>query len=109
MKSPKIIDNDRDEIRAEYEGESVRSWSYKTEGERREKMGKAQEFAEGWFVALARAKAEGRFTRRQKAPEGLCTTCDNERRVKSDFHPPHDASPECSSGGRPHCSCDVCF
>lgn len=25
------------------------------------------------------------------------------------MNPPHNPSPECNSGMRPHCSCDVCF
>lgn len=54
------------------------------------------------------------MTRRQKAPKGECKTCDAERlderqRCRVAFHPPHDASPRCESGGRNHCSCDVCF
>lgn len=43
-------------------------------------------------------------TRRHTAPG--CPTCERET---TDFHPPHDASPRCESGGREHCSCDVCF
>jgi len=35
-----------------------------------------------------------------------CSYCEAE---KTDFHPSHDASPNCQSGGRNHCSCDVCF
>lgn len=109
MKPLKIIDNGSGEIRVEYEGDTLRTWSYGDEIQLLISTARANEYADGWFAALARARVEGRFTRRQKAPQGLCTTCDNERRVKSDFHPPHDASPECSSGGHPHCSCDVCF
>lgn len=48
---PRIIDNDRDEIRAELDGREIRSWEYHSEGERRVKMRMAREFAEGWFQA----------------------------------------------------------
>jgi hypothetical protein len=44
--------------------------------------------------------------RRHKMKPGKCVTCDGE---KTDFHPPHDPSPRCESGGRNHCSCDTCF
>jgi len=61
--------------------------------------------------------------RRQKAPLGDCKTCDQEREEEARraeilardidsmmaFHPPHDASPNCESGGHNHCSCNVCF
>ena len=35
-----------------------------------------------------------------------CPRCDREPTV---YHPSHDASSRCESGGREHCSCDVCF
>ena len=57
-----------------------------------------------WRVAFG-----GAARRRHKLPEGECSTCDSERKAGSDFHPPHDASPRCESGGRDHCSCDTCF
>ena len=47
--------------------------------------------------------------RRHKAPHGECKLCDQERAANSDFHPPHDASPRCESGGYTHCSCGTCF
>lgn len=54
--TPKIIDDDRDEIRAEVDGRLVRSWEYHDEVERRFKMRMAHEFAEGWYQAQMRAK-----------------------------------------------------
>lgn len=49
------------------------------------------------------------LVRVHKAPVGVCKTCDEMRKEKSDFHPPHDASPRCESGKHNHCSCDTCF
>lgn len=43
--------------------------------------------------------------RRHKLPS--CPYCEGEG--SNDFHPSHDASPRCESGGRNHCSCDTCF
>lgn len=34
-----------------------------------------------------------------------CTICDEPGTLK----PPHTASVRCQSGGRNHCSCDICF
>lgn len=45
--------------------------------------------------------------RRHKAAPGECEYCDREG--DNAYHPPHDASPNCQSGGRSHCSCDTCF
>lgn len=47
--------------------------------------------------------------RRHKLPPGECPSCERERAAGTDFHPPHDASPRCQSGGWAHCSCDICF
>lgn len=44
-----------------------------------------------------------------KAPPGECTYCDRERSYNNNFHPSHNASPNCRSGGHNHCSCDTCF
>lgn len=44
--------------------------------------------------------------RRHRLAHGECRYCDEQ---VSEFHPPHDASDGCESGGRSHCSCDVCF
>lgn len=51
----------------------------------------------------------GDTARRHQLPPGQCSYCDAERRDRSTFHPAHDPSPNCQSGKRPHCSCDVCF
>ena len=45
---------------------------------------------------------------------GTCQTCDKMREKISDngdipFEPHHRASPNCESGGRDHCTCDICF
>ena len=50
-----------------------------------------------------------RHTRRPKVAEGECVCCDRERAANNSFHPPHDASQFCQSGGHDHCSCDTCF
>jgi hypothetical protein len=36
-----------------------------------------------------------------------CETC--EAAKDHGGGPPHDASPDCKSGGHKHCTCDVCF
>ena len=56
MPSPKIVDNDKDEISAVVLGKEIRGWSYKDDAERRIKMLAAQEFAEGWFQAQNQLK-----------------------------------------------------
>lgn len=38
-----------------------------------------------------------------------CATCANNQERGSSFFPPHQPSPRCQSGGRPHCTCDACF
>lgn len=48
-------------------------------------------------------------TRRHKAEPGECKYCDDEREAGNSFHPPHDASARCESGGHSHCSCGTCF
>ena len=47
--------------------------------------------------------------RRTKAEPGGCAYCDRMRASGEDFHPSHDASRNCQSGGHEHCSCDRCF
>lgn len=47
--------------------------------------------------------------RRHKLEPGQCPYCDREREQGNDFHPSHDASQNCESGKRAHCSCDTCF
>ena len=43
---------------------------------------------------------------RHELPPGECVACDADR---GQMHPSHDASPNCESGKRNHCSCDACF
>ena len=47
--------------------------------------------------------------RRARAPEGECRYCDKLRETGQAFMPLHDASPNCQSGRRNHCTCDTCF
>lgn len=49
MSTPKVVDNDIDEITAVLDGRVIRGWSYSNEAERRVKMLAAREFCEGWF------------------------------------------------------------
>ena len=49
--SPRVADNDRDEITVTLDGKEIRGWSYRDEAERRVKMLAAREFCEGWFQA----------------------------------------------------------
>ena len=68
--------------------------------------------ADGYFIVkreLTAPDIPNPTKRKHKAPEGECEYCDEERSQGSDFHPPHDASPNCESGKRAHCSCDTCF
>lgn len=53
--TPRVVDNDRDEITVTLDGKEIRGWSYADDAERRVKMLAAREFVEGWFVANARA------------------------------------------------------
>ena len=39
--------------------------------------------------------------------KGLCAYCD--QHSTEEMMPPHDPSPRCESGKRPHCTCDTCF
>ena len=49
MTTPRVKDNDRDEITVTLDGKELRGWSYENEAERRVKMLAAREFVEGWF------------------------------------------------------------
>jgi len=49
--TPRVIDNDRDEITVTLDGKEIRGWSYADEAERRVKMRMAREFVEGWLQA----------------------------------------------------------
>lgn len=55
--TPRVVDNDRDEITAVLDGREIRGWSYNNETERRFKILVAREFCEGWFQA---SKGKGR-------------------------------------------------
>ena len=48
--TPRVIDNDRDEIVVTLNGNELRGWSYSTEQERRVKMLCAREFVEGFHA-----------------------------------------------------------
>jgi hypothetical protein len=50
---PRVVDNDRDEITVTLNGTELRGWSYKTESERKLKIGKAREYVEGWCDGYA--------------------------------------------------------
>jgi len=47
--TPRVVDNDRDEITVTLDGKEIRGWSYGDNPERRVKMLLAREFVEGWF------------------------------------------------------------
>ena len=49
--TPKVVDNDRDEITVTLDGKEIRGWSYADEAERRVKITAAREFCEGWHQA----------------------------------------------------------
>lgn len=51
MTTPRVKDNDRDEITVTLDGKEIRGWSYENDAERRTKMLCAREFVEGWFQA----------------------------------------------------------
>lgn len=48
--TPRVIDNDRDEIVVTLNGNELRGWGYSTEQERRVKMLCAREFVEGFHA-----------------------------------------------------------
>lgn len=52
----RVKDNDIDEITVTQGGKKLRGWSYANEGERRTKMGRAHEFAEGWYQATKQSQ-----------------------------------------------------
>ncbi len=55
LPTPRVADNDRDEITVTLDGKEIRGWSYGSEAERRTKMLAAREFCEGWHQASERA------------------------------------------------------
>lgn len=58
MNTPRVIDNDRDEITATLDGKEIRGWSYASEAERRTKMLAAREFVEGWLQGHDRGQRD---------------------------------------------------
>lgn len=54
----KVIDDDVDEVRVEFGGREIRSWTYQDEAERRIKIGLAREFAEGFYQAQLLAQPD---------------------------------------------------
>lgn len=51
MDTPRVNDNDRDEITVKIGERLLRSYTYDDEAERRTKIGKAREYVEGWYAA----------------------------------------------------------
>lgn len=45
---PRVIDDDKGEIRITFKGRELRGWSYTSDDERRSKMLAAREYVEGW-------------------------------------------------------------
>ena len=79
MTTPRVKDNDRDEITVTLDGKEIRGWSYENEAERRVKIGKAREFVEGWLEC---AKANSNAALKKALEEG--------RRAIGDHSAPHD-------------------
>jgi hypothetical protein len=55
--TPRVVDNDRDEITVTLAEKEIRGWSYESEAERRTKILAAREFVEGWYQAKTEAPA----------------------------------------------------
>jgi hypothetical protein len=79
--TPKVVDNDRDEITAALEGKETRGWSYSNEDERRMKITAAREFCEGWYQAMQQPKQAAALTMYEALEElndalddGLCNS-----------------------------------
>ena len=49
MTTPRVKDNDHEEVTVTLGDKLLRSYTYENEAERRIKIGKAREFVEGWF------------------------------------------------------------
>lgn len=62
MNTPKIIDDDEGEISAVLDGEQIRSWIYRGDAARIQKMREAREFANGWIEARNRIAARDAAT-----------------------------------------------
>ena len=58
LPTPRVVDNDRDEITVTLDGREIRGWSYESDAERRWKMRAAREFCEGWHAALEATRPE---------------------------------------------------
>ena len=74
----------------------------------------AQRQAEDAAAAVMRARqaregAQARPRARGLRPAGECAYCDELHERGETFFPPHDASSNCRSGRRPHCTCDTRF
>ena len=54
MPTPRVKDNDLNEITVTLDGKEIRGWSYENEAERRVKIGRAREFVEGWLECAQR-------------------------------------------------------
>jgi hypothetical protein len=46
--SPRVVDDDKDQITVTLNGKELRGWSYASDDERRQKMLQAREYVEGW-------------------------------------------------------------
>lgn len=57
QKYPKIVDNDRGLISAQFNGHRVRDWIYANDNERRHYMVLAREYVEGFGDALEFGRA----------------------------------------------------
>lgn len=67
---PRVTDNDSGEISVTHNDKELRGWSYKDDGERRQKMLQAREYVEGW--------CDGRDTPAIKAFEAAFGPLDDE-------------------------------
>src|SRR5690606_1971618 len=56
--TPRVVDNDKDEVTVTLAGKEIRGWSYRDEAERRVKMLAAREFCEGWLAANEQRQAD---------------------------------------------------
>lgn len=52
--TPRVVDNDKDEISITLDGKEIRAWSYSHQQEQYWKMQMAREFVEGWYQAETR-------------------------------------------------------
>ena len=66
-------------------------------------MGAVKDYRDGFGEWLTRPVP----SRRRIAMEEGCATC--AELAQGSLGPPHDPSPRCESGKRPHCTCDICF